>query len=474
MQDLAETVPAPASSGSGHDARTRHCDRPNTFRVWATRLGGVDERELDAHRAKNSAPRLLGVVRVAAFLYASAVSFETFSFERFRPFLQPTRIPLGRRLTLLYGYNNAGKSALMRGLVLVGASCSPRHAQGGEPLALSHSSARRATFRELLSLQARESRLRVGLEWDDCTSVLFDLIEVATRGEAVSAAILERISVKGENALEAEWQPGAGADYRIGDIVEPLTFAGLLPSGEKLAPLRKRLEQFGSSIHWLSAARDPIERRSPPRPARQLDERGANVLDVLLTEGAASPVTLEVKRWFASALHVDFEVKADSGGVFADVAPLAAPHARVHLASVGEGIGQVLPVITSCALARHGRLGPEPIVAIEQPELHLHPAAELLLTDVLSAPGDHQARFIVETHSETLLLGVQLAVVEGRLSSDDVAVYWIESDNSGESRATPIKITATGAREDWPPGVFSEAVEQSRKILQARAAKEGR
>ena len=124
---------------------------------------------------------------------------------------------------------------------------------------------------------------------------------------------------------------------------------------------------------------------------------------------------------------------------------------RVPLIGVGEGISQALPVLTILALAKHGRLGRAPIIAIEQPELHLHPAAEMQLASAFTQPGWDGARFVLETHSENLLLGVQLAVLEGRLRPDDVAVYWIERAPDGRSAATQIEITQDGARRGWPP-----------------------
>ncbi|MGN2432628.1 AAA family ATPase [Pseudomonas syringae] len=53
------------------------------------------------------------------------------------------------------------------------------------------------------------------------------------------------------------------------------------------------------------------------------------------------------------------------------------------LSDSGEGIAQALPVVTLCAQAANGDLGEFPIVLLEQPELHLHPKAIVILADFL-------------------------------------------------------------------------------------------
>ncbi|NQT71106.1 MAG: AAA family ATPase, partial [Desulfobacteraceae bacterium] len=73
---------------------------------------------------------------------------------------------------------------------------------------------------------------------------------------------------------------------------------------------------------------------------------------------------------------------------------------QVSHRDVGIGVSQVLPVLVS-AYASH-----EKIIAIEQPEIHLHPALQAELGDVFieSALGESQNKFIIETHSEHLIL----------------------------------------------------------------------
>ena len=69
---------------------------------------------------------------------------------------------------------------------------------------------------------------------------------------------------------------------------------------------------------------------------------------------------------------------------------------------VGIGISQVLPVLVNTYALK------ESIIAMEQPEIHLHPALQAELGDVFieSALGENKNRFVLETHSEHLILRI--------------------------------------------------------------------
>ncbi len=69
---------------------------------------------------------------------------------------------------------------------------------------------------------------------------------------------------------------------------------------------------------------------------------------------------------------------------------------------VGIGVSQVVPVLVAAYGSR------EKLWAIEQPEIHIHPALQAELGDVFieSALGANGNRFLLETHSEHLILRI--------------------------------------------------------------------
>ena len=129
---------------------------------------------------------------------------------------------------------------------------------------------------------------------------------------------------------------------------------------------------------------------------------------------------------------------------------------------VGIGVSQVLPVLVA-AYASLGRL-----VAIEQPEIHLHPELQAELGDVIlgSALGRARNTFLVETHSEHLLLRIMRRIREtttgelpsdaARVCPDDVMVLFVEPDGSRSIvREMPLNERGELVRA-WPGGFFEE------------------
>ena len=125
---------------------------------------------------------------------------------------------------------------------------------------------------------------------------------------------------------------------------------------------------------------------------------------------------------------------------------------------VGIGISQVVPVIVT-ALD-----GSERLLAIEQPELHIHPRLQAEIADLfIEAIHNNNHRFIIETHSEHLILRllrrireteVDKAPTNRTLRTDELAIYYLKSEN-GSSRALEIEVDVKGEFiQPWPDDFF--------------------
>ena len=133
---------------------------------------------------------------------------------------------------------------------------------------------------------------------------------------------------------------------------------------------------------------------------------------------------------------------------------------------VGLGISQILPVLVHCYAKERE------ILAIEQPEIHLHPSLQAELTDVFiqSALGEQRNTFLLETHSEHLILRLLRRVREttdGRLPAgmppvrpEDVSVLYVQpGENGAEVIEMPVTPDGDFARP-WPGGFFAERLEE--------------
>ena len=137
-----------------------------------------------------------------------------------------------------------------------------------------------------------------------------------------------------------------------------------------------------------------------------------------------------------------------------------------NVADVGFGFSQIIPVVAqlhavqSNVYSKVRLFSPQVIFAVEQPELHLHPAMQANLADLFakaSSTGSHQSTsMLIETHSETLIARLGLLIAEGELSPEDVAIYFVSKDEiKGVSELSRAEFNGDGIIENWPVGFFS-------------------
>jgi predicted ATPase len=137
----------------------------------------------------------------------------------------------------------------------------------------------------------------------------------------------------------------------------------------------------------------------------------------------------------------------------------------VSPSNMGIGFSQMMPLVASAFGAENS------LIAIEQPELHVHPALQTELADLFiqSAKGRGN-RFLIETHSEHLILRVMRRIRETTRNSlpegkppikpKDVAILYVQPGENG-STVQELRIDEQGRFVDnWPQGFFEERLDE--------------
>ncbi|MGV9985892.1 AAA family ATPase [Streptomyces olivaceus] len=118
----------------------------------------------------------------------------------------------------------------------------------------------------------------------------------------------------------------------------------------------------------------------------------------------------------------------------------------VNIADVGFGVSQTLPVVVALLAATPGQL-----VYLEQPEIHLHPRAQLKFAALVGRALDRGVRVVIETHSSLFLRAVQTLVAQDALDPEDVAMHWFTRDRqTGETQISTADLQTDGSFGDWP------------------------
>ena len=187
---------------------------------------------------------------------------------------------------------------------------------------------------------------------------------------------------------------------------------------------------------------------------QQDTEKLAKLNDYLRRLGLTDSVTAKVKN----ANEVELSVSRLPAGTKGK--PRKAD--MVNIADVGIGVSQVLPILVALIAAQEGQL-----VYVEQPELHLHPRAQVAMAELLAEAANRGVRVIVETHSSLLLLTVQTLVAEAKIKPEDVALHWFSRDAKGATTVRHEQPDENGAYGNWPEDFGDVEMTAQRAYLDA-------
>lgn len=229
--------------------------------------------------------------------------------------------------------------------------------------------------------------------------------------------------------------------------------------------LGREIRKFLTSIQYLEPMRSKPRRvyYVPRASARRVDGHGQETIENLLA-------LHDTAQWEEAKERVNRRLADLKFGIEFDAFPLrrrddpdnlafevtleeVKSKTRVTLSDTGLGWSQFLPVLVECVLAQPGTL-----IVIEEPEAHLHPSAQAELGSLfayLAYAGG--MRFLIETHSEDLILRLRRLLAQTALDKHrqqqsslplvptDLSVYFVErSEEEGVSRCEAIEYDRWG------------------------------
>ena len=160
----------------------------------------------------------------------------------------------------------------------------------------------------------------------------------------------------------------------------------------------------------------------------------------------------EINKWLKN-FNYDFKIETESGGpTSVTLIQHRKENFKINYKYGGLGAENVLPVIAQSVAADNK------VLIFEEPERRAHPSLQVRLAD-LFVECSKKNQFIIETHSENLLLGILKNIRDGKISHKDVQVSYVHIEK-GESKVDEMEINEKGNFENsWRHGFFTERLD---------------
>ena len=131
---------------------------------------------------------------------------------------------------------------------------------------------------------------------------------------------------------------------------------------------------------------------------------------------------------------------------------------RFKPTNVGFGYSSILPIVVSGLIAKEGE-----ILIVENPEIHLHPKAQSRIAQFLAKVSSCGVQVFIESHSDHILNGFQIAVLDKIITEDEMNILYFQRDN--QEPVIQIPIQKNGRIDLWPEGFFDQSTKDLERIF---------
>lgn len=378
------------------------------------------------------------------------------SFANYRIFANPQILELAP-MTVVFGKNNTGKSAVLKLPLLV-------------------ESALKCKTQEVFS------RIFNGVTLcDELRDVVYNkgnraltIGITSTQGDELSFSFFVDMLNKQKKTFLESWSlkdvNGNNIAYHSNDehkmvdgYGDEIAFLGITPQSVTENWVAEAIGHFQTENDYIGHVR-----QLPLRDYRLSDDvhtlmgtEGENAYDFLISDVVSGNGKLleKVSNWYKMVFD-GWSVVVDQSRAPSYSVELQNKNVRNNILDTGAGIGQSLPEIVAIAKACEKPWR----YILEEPETHLHPAAHAEMAEFMAreVSQDKNKQVLVETHSLNFILRLRTLVAINELDSKDLALYYVKYDEeTGASSLKKVEVGEDGSVSDWPDDVFNESYKEA-------------
>lgn len=384
-------------------------------------------------------------------------------FENFKLFGKTTRFSGLRKVNLLTGVNGRGKSSALQSLLLFKQTL--LRSRSSRQVFLSGSFVDLGNAADVKHVDASVTKpIRIGFRVDK-TSYIYTL---GISGENNQLLDIKRFESSGnlqmsididDNTIFHDLVPETG---KINKLVLPFQDV-IYISAERIGP---KMSFSPSSDDWIDKRGEHTIQMLYERQYDKVDDsiiEGMNDIFYDIDEDELSPTVNDVlnfwmTKMFGSSSATVRYIEAANIYALGISTEQKSGKAVFKPTNVGFGYSYALPILIAGLTAPK-----ESILIVENPEAHLHPSAQSMITKFLGLVANCGVQVFIETHSEHILNALRVMVVQKNMEAQDINVMYF--DRELENFFESIVIEDNGKLDHWPANFFDQAEKDLNVLL---------
>ena len=322
-------------------------------------------------------------------------------------------------ITLLIGTNSSGKSTVIQGLLFVAQNMESVCGLNGGLLSL-------GSFEENRCIYADEKEIQVSV------------------GD-------------GERSLRLSLYPDAGVNMHLR--------MSTISSEKEWAALRTSLNYTTRGFQYLSCHRVGPQNVYRKNMTMQdiidvdgeyavafLNTHRTDALEPALCKGNINYTLLGQVNWWLSYI-ADAEISTEEirGADLVKAAYMMHDARQIRPTNIGSGISYMISLLIVCLSSPKGA-----VIALENPEIHLHPSAQAKLCEFFYFISTTGRQLFIETHSDHIFNGFRAGIASGEMEKDKIKIQFISLNEEHVSQTMEVQIGRMGRVENQTKDLFDQ------------------
>lgn len=358
--------------------------------------------------------------------------------ENFKCFNKETSFDLSK-VNLFVGYNGRGKSTVIQSLLLLSQSV--------------------CHYGDLRTLEVNGDYIHLGL-FEDLLNVSNDVKPIIKFSFVTDQKEGSEIFLGYEEKKDSERLgqicdlKADGYDYMVKSVASlDLTEKGTLEVSLIVDRYPNGVNAVFQNCNFISAERQGptlFEEKRDMSVYNPVGKKGENVLNYIAKNKGLRG---EINHWVDYIMNGgDLSLKGNGKDSSVLSLNFSIPEGNnkksFKAINCGFGYSYVLSIVVNALMMEKGTL------IVENPEAHLHPLAQLRLTELLAKISKKDIQVFIETHSEHIINGFRIIALKQdfELNNENLSIYFFDKDFS----ITHLKVESNGRIKNWPKGFFDQ------------------